>query len=284
MEFVIITGLSGAGKSQAKKIFEDNEYYCIDNLPPALISDFIDLCNSNVENIGKVALVSDVRNKLFFEELSDNLEKLKKKNFNYSILFLEASNQTLINRYKESRRTHPLRPNGSIEKAIEEEKEILKGLREKADYILKTDDYNLTKLKNKINEIYPNQKKVYDINVVFKSFGFKRGVPLDADYIFDVRFLPNPYYIEKLRHQTGNDKEVQDYVMSFEEAKEMYKRTKSVVEYAVKICKKNERKQIVIALGCTGGHHRSVTFTNKLYNDFKKNYKNIVKVHRDIEK
>lgn len=284
MEFVIITGLSGAGKSQAKKIFEDNEYYCIDNLPPVLISDFIDLCNSNVENIGKVALVSDVRNKLFFKELSDNLEKLKKKNYSYSILFLEASNQTLINRYKETRRTHPLKPNGSIEKAIEEEREILQGLREKADYILKTDDFNLTELKNRINDIYSNHKKVYEINVVFKSFGFKRGVPLDADYVFDVRFLPNPYYIEELRHQTGNDKEVQDYVMSFEEANEMYKRTKSVVDYAIKICKKNERKQIVIAIGCTGGHHRSVTFTNKLYNDFKTDYKNIVKVHRDIEK
>jgi UPF0042 nucleotide-binding protein len=284
MEFVIISGLSGAGKTQAKKIFEDNEYYCIDNLPPALISNFIDLCDTNIESIDKVALVSDVRNKLFFYELSINLEKLKNKNFKYSILFLEADTQTLINRYKETRRTHPLKPNGSIEKAIEEEREILSELREKADYILKTDNYNLTELKNEINKIFSNNENDYEMNIVFKSFGFKKGIPLDADFIFDVRFLPNPYYIEDLRYKTGNDKEVRDYVMSFEESKEIYKRIKSVIDYATRVCRKNERKQVIIAVGCTGGHHRSVTFINNLYDDMKTKYKNLTKVHRDIVK
>jgi UPF0042 nucleotide-binding protein len=276
--------LSGAGKSQAKKIFEDNEYYCIDNLPPALISDFIDLCNNNVENINKVALVSDVRNKLFFYELSINLEKLKKKNFDYSILFLEADTQTLINRYKETRRTHPLKPNGSIERAINEEREILAELRDKADYILKTDNYNLTELKNEINKIYSNNNVHNEMNVVFKSFGFKRGIPLDADFVFDVRFLPNPYYIEELRYKTGNDKEVRDYVMGFEESKEIYDKIKGVVDYATRICRRNERKQVIIAIGCTGGHHRSVTFANNLYDDMINKYKNVIKTHRDIEK
>ncbi|MEA1975229.1 MAG: RNase adapter RapZ [Bacillota bacterium] len=282
MEFVIISGLSGAGKTQVKKIFEDNEYYCIDNLPPALISNFIDLCDTNIENIDKVALVSDVRNKLFFYELSINLEKLKNKNFKYSILFLEADTQTLINRYKETRRTHPLKPNGSIEKAIEEEREILSELREKADYILKTDNYNLTELKNQINELFLNNDDNFEMNIVFKSFGFKKGIPLDADFVFDVRFLPNPYYIEDLRYKTGEDKEVRDYVMSFEESREIYKRIKSVVNYATEVCRKNERKQVIIAVGCTGGHHRSVTFINNLYDDMKTKYKNLTKIHRDI--
>jgi len=284
MEFVIITGLSGAGKSQAKKIFEDNEYYCIDNLPPALISNFIDLCDSNIENITKVALVSDVRNKLFFYELSINLKKLEDKNFKYTILFLEAETQTLINRYKETRRTHPLRPNGSIELAINEEKEILTELREKADYILKTDNLNLTELKNKINEIYSGNDINNEMNVVFKSFGFKMGIPLDADYVFDVRFLPNPYYIEDLRLKTGNNKEVRDYVMSFKESVELLKKIKDLINYSTDVCRKNERKQVIIAIGCTGGHHRSVTFVNELYNEMSIQYNNVIKVHRDIHK
>jgi len=284
MEFVIITGLSGAGKSQAKKIFEDNEYYCIDNLPPELISDFINLCDNNIQEINKVALVSDVRNKQFFQNLSSNLDKLKENNFNYTILFLEADTQTLINRYKETRRTHPLRPDGSIEKAIKEEREILSGLREKADYILKTDNLNLTELKNRINEIFLNENLHKEMNVVFKSFGFKKGIPLDADYVFDVRFLPNPYYVEELRFKTGNDKEVRDYVMSFKESKKIYKKIKDLIDYATNICRKNERKQVIIAIGCTGGHHRSVTFINELYFEMSKKHKNVIKVHRDITK
>lgn len=284
MEFVIITGLSGAGKSQAKKVFEDNGFYCIDNLPPALISDFIDLCYKNVENIEKVALVSDLRNKYFFDELSLNLEKLNNKKFNYEILFLEAEKQTLINRYKETRRTHPLRPNGSIEAAISDEIELLKDLREKADYILTTDNMNLTELKNKINELFLKDKKENSMNITIKSFGYKRGIPLDADYVFDVRFLPNPYYMENLRYKTGNDKEVREYVMSFDKAKEFYKLVLKTVKFATNACRINERKQVIIALGCTGGHHRSVTFANLLYNDLKSNNNNITKFHRDIEK
>lgn len=284
MDFVIITGLSGAGKTQAKKVFEDNAYYCIDNLPPALISDFIHLCDHNIEHIDKVALVSDVRNKQFFNELVENLEKLKHKGYDYSVLFLEADTQTLINRYKETRRTHPLKPNGSIEEAIEEEREILSELKSKADYILKTDDFNLTTLKNEINKLFDNNKEKKEMNLVLKSFGFKRGIPLDADTVFDVRFLPNPYYIENLRHKTGNDQEVRDYVMSFEEAKEIYKRILSTVRYTADVCRKNERNQLIIAVGCTGGHHRSVTFINNLYEELSKEYSNIVKIHRDIEK
>jgi UPF0042 nucleotide-binding protein len=284
MDFVIITGLSGAGKTQGKKVFEDNGYYCIDNLPPALIADFIHLCDHNIEHIDKVALVSDVRNKQFFNELVENLEKLKEKGYDYSVLFLEADTQTLINRYKETRRTHPLKPNGSIEEAIEEEREILSELKSKADYILKTDDFNLTTLKNEINKLYENNKNKKEMNLVLKSFGFKRGIPLDADTVFDVRFLPNPYYMENLRHKTGNDKEVRDYVMSFEDAREIYKRILSTVGYTADVCRKNERKQLIIAIGCTGGHHRSVTFINNLYEELSKEYSNIVKIHRDIEK
>jgi len=284
MDFVIITGLSGAGKTQAKKVFEDNSYYCIDNLPPALISDFIHLCDHNIEHIEKVALVSDVRNKQFFNELVENLEELKEKGYDYSVLFLEADTQTLINRYKETRRTHPLKPNGSIEEAIEEEREILSELKSKADYILKTDHFNLTTLKNEINKLYDSSKEKKEMNLVLKSFGFKRGLPLDSDNVYDVRFLPNPYYMENLRHKTGNDAVVRDYVMSFKEAKEIYQRILSTVRYTADVCRKNERKQLIIAVGCTGGHHRSVTFVNNLYEELSREFSNIVKIHRDIEK
>lgn len=284
MDFVIITGLSGAGKTQAKKVFEDNAYYCIDNLPPALISDFIHLCDHNIEQIDKVALVSDVRNKQFFNELIENLEKLKQRGYDYSVLFLEADTQTLINRYKETRRTHPLKPNGSIQEAIEEEREILSELKSMADHILNTDQFNLTTLKNEINKLYESNKDTKEMNLVLKSFGFKRGIPLDADNVFDVRFLPNPYYMEDLRDKTGNDLVVRDYVMSFEEAKEIYERILSTVRYTANVCRRNERKQLVIAVGCTGGHHRSVTFINKLYDELSKEFTNILKIHRDIEK
>ncbi|MGM0378337.1 MAG: RNase adapter RapZ [Bacillota bacterium] len=284
MEFVIITGLSGAGKSQAKKVFEDIGYYCIDNLPPSLISDFINLCNNNIENIQKVAIVSDVRNKQFFNNLSNALERLDNKNFDYKILFLEAKIETLVNRYKETRRTHPLRPNGSIEKAIKEEIELLSGIKKRADFILKTDNFNLTDLKKSINKLFETNDLKNEINIILKSFGYKRGIPLDADYLFDVRFIPNPYYIEDLRHKTGDDLKVQEYVMSFEKSKVFYKKLIEIIKFSIEKCRENDRKQLVFGVGCTGGHHRSVTYINKLFEELSKDYINIKKIHRDIKK
>lgn len=284
MEFVIITGLSGAGKSQTKKIFEDIGYYCIDNLPPSLITDFINLCNNNIENIQKVAIVSDVRNKQFFNNLSNTLEKLDNENFSYKILFLEAKKKTLVNRYKETRRTHPLRPNGSIEKAIDDEIKLLSKIKTRADYILNTDNFNLTDLKKSINKLFKRNELKNEINIILKSFGYKRGIPLDADYLFDVRFITNPYYIEDLRNKTGNDLKVQNYVMGFEKSKVFYKKLIDLIKFSIEKCRENDRKQLVFAIGCTGGHHRSVTYINKLYEELSKDYTNIKKIHRDIEK
>lgn len=283
MDFVIITGMSGAGKTQTKKILEDLGFYCIDNLPPLLIEDFIHLAESNMEVIDKLAVVSDVRNKKFFKDLEEVLSRLDEKEIDYDIIFLDAKNETLINRYKETRRTHPLRPAGSIESGINEEREILNSIKERSNYVINTDEYTLTDLRTDLKKHFLKKIDIADINVNLISFGFKRGIPTEADYIFDVRFLKNPYYIEDLRLKTGNDQEVQTYVMSFEESQQMYAKVRSFLEFSIEACKKNSRRQITIGIGCTGGHHRSVTFVNKLYDDFCKKYSNISKEHRDID-
>lgn len=284
MEFIIITGMSGAGKSQVKKIFEDIGFYCIDNLPPVLITDFAYLCQNNMENLNKVAIVSDVRNGEFFKDLKENLKILKKFEINYKILFLDAGDEELLNRYKETRRTHPLTPNGSIIEGIETERKILAPIKKDADFIINTNGLNLTELKTKVVKVFSNDAPISNTHISLMSFGFKRGLPLEADYVFDVRFLPNPYYNEDFRLKTGNDFEVMEYVMSFKESQEFFEKIQNLVQYAVDRCIENERKQVVIAIGCTGGHHRSVTFINKLYDDLNKKYENVTKKHRDIDK
>lgn len=284
MEFIIITGMSGAGKSQVKKIFEDMGFYCIDNLPPVLITDFAYLCKNNMENLNKVAIVSDVRNGEFFKDLKENLKILTKFEINYKILFLDASDDELLNRYKETRRTHPLTPNGSIIEGIEQEREILQPIKKDADFIINTNGLNLTDLKTKVVKVFSQAVHMSNTHISLMSFGFKRGIPLEADYVFDVRFLPNPYYNEDFRLKTGNDIEVMAYVMSFEESQLFFEKIKDLVHYSIDRCIENERKQVVIAIGCTGGHHRSVTFINKLFDNLNQQYENVTKRHRDIDK
>ncbi|GAU78051.1 RNase adapter RapZ [Fusibacter sp. 3D3] len=283
MNFIIISGQSGAGKSQAKKVFEDFGYYCIDNLPPSLIPNFIELLEQNSEGIHNIALVIDIRGGKFFKDLEDNLKLLTQKNYDYRIFYFEANDEVLIKRFKETRRSHPLDPSARIETCIEQEKEILSALKEDADFVINTGTMTQSQLKNEISRFLEIKDETEQIALTIMSFGFKKGVPLDSDYVFDVRFLPNPYYIEELRASTGNDQPVRDYVMSFQESRDYLGRMEDLLEYAVPMFVREGRSQLVISVGCTGGQHRSVTFTNELSTFFKNKGYNVVTVHRDAK-
>lgn len=283
MKIVIITGLSGAGKSEVLNILEDRGFYCMDNLPPALLLDFVKLCEKAQYVIDKIALVLDIRSGKFFEDLFENLDILKSRGFEYELLFLDSADKILIKRFKELRRPHPLNLDGSIIDGIKKERDILKRVKQEADYIIDTSDLSRAVLQKEILEIFIDGKTSKNITISIVSFGFKRGIPLDVDLLFDVRFLPNPYYIEELKHHTGNDKEVQDYVMQWEEAQIFFNKLKDMIEFLIPYYTKEGKTQLIVGIGCTGGKHRSVTLANKLYNylDFKKHRTTID--HRDIK-
>ncbi len=284
MNFIIISGQSGAGKSQAKKVFEDLGFYCVDNLPPSLIPNFIELLDQNSENINNVALVIDIRGGKFFKDLEFHLNAFKQKGYNYRLFYFEADDDVLLKRFKETRRTHPLDPNGRIEEAIQAEKQILSVLKSKAEFVINTNTTNHSQLKNLIS----NALEISDIQgstqVTFVSFGFKKGLPLDSDFIFDVRFLPNPYYVESLRPLTGNESEVSSYVMGFEESKEYLDVIINMMTYVIPNIVKDGRSQLVVAIGCTGGQHRSVTFANALASHFTSKGVHAHAIHRDAKK
>ncbi|WIF95243.1 RNase adapter RapZ [Caminicella sporogenes] len=282
MKLVIITGLSGAGKSQAMKCMEDLGFYCVDNLPPVLIPKFAELCfNSNGE-IQKIALVIDIRGGKFFDDLFDSLENLKSSGYKYEILFLDASDETLIKRFKETRRIHPLSPKGRIIDGINAERKKLDKLRDKADKIIDTTNMTPGQLKKEIRKIYLDGSETNDILISVLSFGFKHGIPLDADLVFDVRFLPNPHYIENLRDFTGNDEKVRKYVMNWPESIEFVKRLNEMIDFLIPFYVREGKMQLVIAIGCTGGKHRSVTVANILYEYLKKKGHKVSVNHRDI--
>ncbi len=282
MELVIITGMSGAGRSQAMKVLEDFGYYCIDNLPPVLIHQFVALCNQNTEDIEKLALVTDIRGGIFFKDLQKEMENLKANGLDFKLLFLDSSDKVLIKRFKEARRSHPLNPNGSIESGIEEERVKLSKLREMADTIIDTSGYNISQFKSEMSKIFREDTEQSNMSISIMSFGFKKGIPLDADFVFDARFLPNPFYVEELRIQTGNDKDVQDYVMSFQESHDFYNQIVSMVQTILPLCEKEGRAQLIIAIGCTGGQHRSVTLSNRLYAELKGHKYTVGITHREI--
>ncbi len=268
MKIVVITGMSGAGRSQAMKAFEDAGYYCIDNMPLALMPKFVELVENNTENIEKVALVADIRGRRFFDTLEKTLEAMKSSNADFKILFLEASNPTLIKRYKEARRVHPLNPGGSIEEGINKERKRLEVIRKLADHIIDTSDMSLAKFRESIHSVFSETEEGVDLTLTLMSFGFKKGIPLDADFVYDVRMLPNPFYIDELKPLTGNDLAVRNYVMKFPESQEYYSKLKELIQFQIPLCQKEGRRQLVIAIGCTGGQHRSVTFANLLRDDF----------------
>lgn len=284
MNFIIITGQSGAGKSQATKVFEDFGFYCVDNLPPSLIPNFIELLEQNSENINNVALVIDIRGGKFFKDLEDNMALLTQKGFAYRILYLEADDDIILKRFKETRRTHPLDPNGRIEDAIQSEKKLLASLKTQANFVINTNTTTQAQLKQAISNALEMHDIENKLNIAFVSFGFKKGLPLDSDFIFDLRFLPNPHYLEELRPLTGNDIEVSRYVMGFTESRDFLKQLIIFIDFVIPKMIKDGRSQLVISIGCTGGQHRSVTFANALAEHYKQSGFAARAVHRDAKK
>lgn len=283
MRFVIVTGMSGSGKRTAMKMLEDVGFYCVDNLPVALIEKFVELIAMPNSEVNKVALGIDVRVDQSFNGVCRILEKLKENGYIFEILFLEASDAVLLKRYKETRRLHPLSPEGRVEEGIHKERETLREIRQKADYIIDTSNLLTRELKEEIDSIFIHNKEYNSLIVSILSFGFKNGIPADADLVFDVRFLPNPFYIDELKHKTGNDKEVQDYVMEFPEASEFLKKLMDMLDFLIPNYVKEGKHQLVVAIGCTGGKHRSVTLANELYAKMKDHGTYGMKLyHRDV--
>ncbi len=284
MRFVIVTGISGAGKITALKVFEDNGFYCVDNLPIALIENFVDLLFSQTSEKNKVAIGVDIRSGENLDMMNQILENMKAKDQNYEILFLDCNNETLIKRFKETRRSHPMGDSDSVENEINEERHQLEFLREQADYIIDTSKLLVRNLRSQLESIFINNQDYKNLFVTIMSFGFKYGVPADCDLVFDVRFLPNPYYIPELKKKTGLEKEVQDYVMDSSVSHEFLEKLVDMVSFLIPNYIAEGKNQLVIGIGCTGGHHRSVTIAGELYHklfDEKANY-GIRIAHRDI--
>ncbi|MEE1013342.1 MAG: RNase adapter RapZ [Clostridia bacterium] len=284
MKFVIITGMSGAGKSQVVKIMEDLGYYCVDNMPPELIPKFAEIYHRASAPTEKAALVCDIRGGDLFGELSGSLEELSELGYDYEILFLEASDETLIKRYKETRRLHPLAEHGRLPEGIRRERLMLEELRQKATQIIDTSNTTSAQLKAQIVSVYGGDTGFEGMMIHVVSFGFKNGIPLDADMIFDVRFLPNPFYVPELRNHTGLETCVRDYVMQYSQSQEFLTKLEDMVEYLIPHYIKEGKPQLVIGIGCTGGHHRSVTIAEGLYKSLQNANHNVVISHRDIQK
>lgn len=284
-EIVLLTGVSGAGKSTAMGFMEDIGYYCIDNMPAELIGRFIELIEKS-ETYKKIAIVTDVRSAGVYSEFSKNVQGLMDSNdYIVKTIFLDIKNHVALKRYKLTRRKHPFADmfNGSLEEALKYEKEILAPVREKAGYIVDTSDLDANQLRERLTQILlSDETEVMNLHIV--SFGFKHGIPADADFVLDVRCLPNPYWIESMRNKTGLDKEVKDYVFSFDEAYGILERTKNLLDYLNPLYIREGKSQIVIAIGCTGGNHRSVVFAEALKEYFSRKWDNVTVNHRDIER
>ena len=285
MEFLIVTGLSGAGKSRAVDALEDIGFYCVDNIPPKLIPTFYDLCAKAGNTFSRVAVVTDIRGGDMFSSLFETLDDLKNEDKHYRILFLDANDYVLINRFKETRRKHPLAENnlGSLEQAVKLEREILRPVREKADYIIDTSFLSPAQLKERISNLFLGDSS-QALMVHCVSFGFKYGIPTEADLVCDVRCLPNPFYIEELKHLTGLDEPVSSYVMKWEQTKGVVQRLISLIDYMLPLYCDEGKSQLVIAIGCTGGKHRSVALAQLLYDHLLENGHRTSVNHRDIQK
>lgn len=286
MRFVIVTGMSGAGKSTALKMLEDMEYFCVDNLPVPLIDKFVQLIKDSASGeIERVAIGVDIRSGRSLDELKAVLEKISFSGIESEILFLDADDTALVRRYKETRRSHPLAGAGRVDDGIRKERERLQFLREYADYILDTSKLLTRELKTELEKIFVENRTFKNLMVTVLSFGFKYGIPQDADLVFDVRFLPNPYYLENLRPLSGNDRPVSDYVMGFEAAHVFSDKLEDMIRFLIPNYILEGKTQLVIAVGCTGGKHRSVTLANELYRRLGENDTYGIRIeHRDIEK
>ena len=254
--------MSGAGKTQVVSTLEDLKYFCIDNLPAALIPKFAELCRQTYEK--NVALVVDVRGGQFFDKLLQVLDEIKASGQKYELLFLDADDATIVRRFKETRRRHPLGDSETLLDNLAKERELLEPLLEKATYVINTSELNSSELKNKISELFSTDTERERMGIVVRSFGFKYGLPLDSDLVLDVRFLPNPFYVEELRHQTGNDQPVVDYICRYPQTFEYLKLEAKRFDFLIPQYIKEGKSQLVISVGCTGGQHRSVFVANKL--------------------
>ncbi len=283
-EFLIITGMSGAGKSQAIHFFEDRGFFCIDNLPVGLLTSFVDIYNKSKGKIKKVAFVIDIRSWNFIEDFYNELKGLRESGINYKIVFLDAKDDVILQRFNLTRRKHPLEVHNTLLKNIEEERRRLEDVRSIATTIIDTSALTTKELLKKLEEELEMSDRI-KINISFVSFGFKYGIPIDIDMLFDVRFLPNPYYIDSLKEKDGNDIEVQEYVMKFDESREFYEKIKDMMDFLIPNFMKEGKSHLTIAVGCSGGKHRSVTFVNRLYDYYaaKKECK-VSLYHRDNKK
>ena len=285
MEYVIVTGMSGAGKSTALKIMEDIGYFCVDNFPIPLLEKFAEFAASGETQLKRIAFGMDIRNGEALQQLSGIIQNLRARGNHVQILFMDASDEVLVKRYKETRRAHPLAGTDRVEKGIELERKQVKFLKEMAGYIIDTSQLLTRELNAAIGDIFLGHQEYENIYLTILSFGFKYGIPSDADLVFDVRFLPNPYYLEELRPKTGNDPEIQQFVMKSPEAGEFLDKLEDMVRFLIPNYIKEGKNRLVIAIGCTGGKHRSVTLTNALYERLKKNQKYGLRAeHRDIDK
>lgn len=283
MRFVIVTGMSGGGKRTALKMLEDAGFYCVDNLPVSLIEKFVELISMPNSEITKVALGLDVRADQSFEETTRILTELKGKGYKFEILFMDADEDSLIKRYKETRRIHPLAVEGRVGEGVRRERQVLETIRKNSDYVIDTSNLLTRELKEELDRIFVKNEEYNSLMVTVMSFGFKHGIPAEADLVFDVRFLPNPFYIDELKHKTGNDKEVQDYVMSFDEAGVFLDKLNDMMQFLIPNYVKEGKYRLVIAIGCTGGKHRSVTLANELYRKMKDSGNYGINIyHRDV--
>lgn len=286
MDFLIISGLSGAGKTVAMHALEDVGFYCVDNLPSELITTFYDLCsNSSDEKMKRIALVTNIRSEEDYRIYNDSMLKLREDNKHFKVLFLDAAENVLLTRYKSTRRKHPLSGKriSTTSAAVSLESELLLPIKASADYVIDTTSLSAAQLKERMTTLFLGDNR-FGFSVTCMSFGFKYGLPMEADLVFDVRCLPNPFYVEQLKHKTGIDKEVRDYVLKWEQTQKLYQKIEDYIDYALSLYIKEGKSQLIIAFGCTGGKHRSVTLAGQMYDHIIKIGHPALVHHRDIRK
>jgi len=284
VEVTVITGLSGAGRSEAAKALEDFGWFVIDNLPPALISKMMPLVFAKGSDIQRVALVIDARGGQFFAEAAQELENLRREQSNFRMLFLDASDETLVRRFDATRRVHPLAPDDSVAVGIQRERELMRFFRDGADLLIDTSDMSVRKLRSKLAAYFEDETPTEGLKITLISFGFKYGLPLDADIVFDARFLPNPHWIDELRPLSGADDAVQEYVLSHDASQQFIERTRDLLEVLVPGYQAEGRHYLTVAVGCTGGRHRSVVLTERVAALIREHELSVRVIHRDIER
>ena len=289
MDVILVTGQSGAGKTQVVRTLEDMGFFCVDNLPPGMLPGFLSvLANADTQNstmdFSKVAVVIDIRSGDFLKVFNETFSKLQQMHINLEVLYLDASDEVLIKRFKETRRKHPLEKNTSLLQAISIERNRLKPLKDRATYIVDTSSYSMKQLKQVLHNLLKEKHKVGGMMISVSSFGYKHGIPIDADIVFDVRFLPNPFYIDELRSLSGLDEPVKNYIFSFDQAVQFLTKLDDMVSYLIPFYMQEDKSHLVIALGCTGGRHRSVAMAEAIGKRLKQHGHNVYVEHRDIKR